>query len=206
MTKYAFKHPQFIKSATKKSEYPILRTSRGQPYPEVAVVGRSNVGKSSLLNHLFGKQLVKTSATPGKTQLINFFTIDDRLAFVDLPGYGYAKAPPQTRKQWALMIDEYLYHREALKLLLFLIDIRRTPGEEEKSLIEWARHHHKPFLLILTKADKISKHTRNQEAKRILDALEMDIPYIPYSSTKNIGRDDLIHQIYATLREHHGEH
>lgn len=205
MIKCPFKNPQFVKSATQSSEYPTMRSASGKPLPEIAVVGRSNVGKSTLLNHLFGKPLVKTSATPGKTQLINFFTVDDALAFVDLPGYGYAKAPQQMRKEWATMIDEYLHHRKTLQLLLLLLDIRRTPGEEEKALIDWAVHHQKKLIIVLTKADKVSRHTRIQEERRILGALNMpEAPNVHYSATKNLGRDMLIRMILEKMETEHG--
>src|ERR1700676_4011688 len=129
MAKYAFKNAKYIKSAVHPKDYPTQRDSRGHVMPEIAVAGRSNVGKSSLLNHLFQhKGLVKTSSVPGKTQLLNFFTLDGKLAFVDLPGYGYAQVPISVRKRWGPMVQEYLEKRQQLKVILFLFDIRRIPN------------------------------------------------------------------------------
>ena len=109
MKKYLFKDAKFCTTATKASQYPVLRDLSGDILPEIAVAGRSNVGKSSLLNHLFHSQgLVKTSSTPGKTQAMNFFTVNEELAFVDLPGYGYADVPIAVRKRWGPMVQEYL--------------------------------------------------------------------------------------------------
>src|SRR5262245_55930539 len=139
MKKYLFRNAKFIKTAVKAKDYPVLRDLSGNILPEIAVAGRSNVGKSSLLNHLFhSPNLVKTSSTPGKTQALNFFTVNDELTFVDLPGYGYAKVPQSIRKEWGPMVQEYLQKREMLKLILFLFDIRRLPNEEDIEFLEWA--------------------------------------------------------------------
>src|SRR5438067_9089455 len=116
----------FIKTAVHPKDYPVIRDESGNILPEVAVVGRSNVGKSTLLNHLFHtKNLVKTSATPGKTQALNFFVLNDKIAFADLPGYGYAEVPAAIKKQWGPIMKAYLEKRDTLKLILFLLDIRR---------------------------------------------------------------------------------
>jgi GTP-binding protein len=116
MKPFVIKNPIFLTSAVKPKDYPLLKDSSGRPIPEIAVAGRSNVGKSSLLNHLFqSKGLVKTSSTPGKTQMLNFFGVDDgQLVFVDLPGYGYAQVPLQVRKKWGPMVQDYLSRRETL--------------------------------------------------------------------------------------------
>ena len=114
---YEFVKARFIKTAIWPKDYPTLKDDGGRLLPEIAVAGRSNVGKSSLLNHLFGsKGLVKTSSTPGKTQAINFFVVDEQLTFVDLPGYGYAEVPPSVRKQWGPMVEKYLKERQEIKL------------------------------------------------------------------------------------------
>ncbi|HSX26320.1 MAG TPA: ribosome biogenesis GTP-binding protein YihA/YsxC [Chlamydiales bacterium] len=139
------------------NDFPNLKDPRGKPLPEIAFAGRSNVGKSSLINHLLNqKGLAKTSSTPGKTQLLNFFSVDDRLLLVDLPGYGFAKAPPDAIQKWSEAIDAYLNHRSTLKLILLLIDCRREMGEEDRLLIDWAAHKKIPLLVILTKTDKLS--------------------------------------------------
>lgn len=198
---YLFKNPKFIKTAVNSSQYPTLRNLQGQIMPEIAVVGRSNVGKSSLLNHLFqSKGLVKTSSTPGKTQAINFFSLNDELAFVDLPGYGYAKVAKETRKDWAPMIEKYFEMRECLQLVLMLFDIRRTPNEEDIGLLEWILSHGKKGILVLTKVDKVSLNERNANAKKILSAFHAEsIPVIQYSATKNMGRNQLIKAIHQLL-------
>lgn len=209
MTLYTFKHPKFITTAMRASGYPVLRDNHGDLMTEIAVVGRSNVGKSSLLNHLFQSPgLVKTSATPGKTQAINFFTLNDQLGFVDLPGYGYAKVPLNVRKKWAPMIEGYLHDRETLKLILFLFDIRRLPNEEDTSLIEWMSYHNIPTILVLTKTDKVTLNERNTNTKKILNSFGVEeLPYVHYSTTKNIGRNELIKSITESLaKEQHGTH
>ena len=105
-SKLVFAHCRFMKAPCRPEQYPILKDPRGKLLPEIAVAGRSNVGKSSLINHLFGtKGLAKTSSTPGKTQLLNFFSVDEQLVFADLPGYGYAKVPPKTRAEWGPMVQ-----------------------------------------------------------------------------------------------------
>lgn len=198
---FHFKNPKFIKTAIKPNHYPILRNLNGDILPEIAVVGRSNVGKSSLLNHLFqSKGLVKTSATPGKTQAINFFTLNDQLAFIDLPGYGYAKVSKETRKDWAPMIEKYLESRETLQIVLMLFDIRRTPNEEDINLLHWILGHEKKGILVLTKVDKVTLNERNANTKKIVSAFDIDsLPVVHYSSTKNIGRHQLIKAILSSL-------
>lgn len=139
------------------SEFPTLKDARGKLLPEVALAGRSNVGKSSLINHLFNqKKIAKTSATPGKTQLINFFSVDEQFLLVDLPGYGFAKAPLEERAKWSKAIDTYLNLRKTLRFILLLQDCRREPNREDLALIEWGTAQQIPLLLILTKTDKLS--------------------------------------------------
>jgi len=136
--------------------------------PEVAFAGRSNVGKSSLINSLTNrKNLAKTSATPGKTQLVNFFAVDDRFNLVDLPGYGYAKVPLAERARWRPMIETYLEHRETLQGVVVLIDSRRGAREMDMHLLEWLAAVNLPACLALTKADKLKQNER----KGVLDAL-----------------------------------
>lgn len=203
MTKLAFKNPEFVKTATAPQGYPVLRDVQGRIMPEIAVAGRSNVGKSSLLNHLFNvKGMVKTSSTPGKTQALNFFTLDRALAFVDLPGYGYAQVPEKVRKQWGPMIQTYLETRASLQLILFLFDIRRTPNQEDFQLIEWASHYQKAMILVLTKVDKVKPSEKEKNTRHIIEGFGAgNLHYTHYSTTKNIGRHVLMAMIQDALKD-----
>lgn len=187
------KSARFIKTAVHAKQFPEIKDSKGAPLKEVAVVGRSNVGKSSLLNDLFQvKGLVKTSATPGKTQAVNFFVYDESLSFVDLPGYGFAMVPMEVRKKWGPMIQSYLASRPPLELLLFLFDIRRTPNAEDLELMEWIAQAEKGVILVLTKVDKVTKNERVQRTKEILKAFDVpNLHVIHYSVPKQEGRPPL---------------
>lgn len=207
MKKYEFYNPVFVKTALKACQYPRLFCENGTPMPEIAVAGRSNVGKSSLINHLFrhGK-MARVSSTPGKTQALNFFTIDESLAFTDLPGYGFAKVPNTVRKSWGPMIQSYLEERATLKVVLFLFDIRRLPNDDDKQLLEWIAHNHKSMILVLTKADKVSKNQRQANRQKILQSFEADnIVSTFYSVTKNMGRQELIRLINEALESEQEE-
>lgn len=203
MATYLFKNAKFVKTATKPKEYPTLRNASGKILPEIAVAGRSNVGKSTLLNHLFqSKGLVKTSSTPGKTQAINFFTLNDEIAFVDLPGYGYAKVSQEVKKEWGPMIQNYLKSRETLQLILFLFDIRRVPTDEDRNLLEWIAQNNKSMILVLTKIDKVTLNVRKANTKKILEGFGADnVHHVCYSATKNVGRHELIKMLLEALEE-----
>lgn len=197
MKGFIFKDAKFITTAVSLAKCPILKDDRGNLLPEIAVAGRSNVGKSSLLNDLFNaKGLVKTSSTPGKTQHLNFFTLNSKLVFVDLPGYGYAKVPPSVRKKWGPMIQDYLENRESLELILFLFDIRRIPNDEDKEFMEWIAKADKAAILILTKADKVTRNELAANTKKILEAFACEnLHHLHYSVNKRVGRDELIKMI-----------
>ncbi len=202
MTKLTFARAYFVKSAVHTDHYPTLKDPRGRLLPEIAVAGRSNVGKSSLLNHLFAsKGLAKTSSTPGKTQLLNFFCLDDSLVFTDLPGYGYAKVPVKVREEWGPMVQSYLDTRPSLELILFLFDIRRLPNEEDVQFIEWVAAADKKLVLVLTKVDKVSSGERASNIRKILHAFPTGAiaATVAYSSTKNVGRRELIAVIQQAL-------
>lgn len=201
MAIYQFSNAEFIKTAVKPDQYPVIRNEAGQILPEIAVAGRSNVGKSSLLNHLFNqKGLVKTSSTPGKTQALNFFKVNDRLAFADLPGYGYAKVPISMRKSWGPMVQNYLAKRETLQLILFLFDIRRMPNDEDRQFLEWIAQNQKAAILVLTKVDKVTVNEKNRNTQKILDAFQTEnLHYVHYSVLKNKGRKELIAMIADAL-------
>ncbi len=187
------KFSEFVTSAVKPSQYP-----PGE-LPEIAFAGRSNVGKSSLINTLINrKRLVKTSSTPGRTQLINFFVINKTFSFVDLPGYGYAKVPAAIRKTWGPMIETYLSTREALKGVVLIMDIRRTPGHEETNLIDWLNGFNIPALLILTKADKLSKTKQLKQQMTIASSLSIDKDnLILFSAKSRQGKDAVWDSIKA---------
>jgi GTP-binding protein len=139
-------------------------------YPEVAFAGRSNVGKSSLINRLVNRRnLVKTSSKPGKTQSLNYFVVDDKLYFVDLPGYGFARVPMSMRSSWQQLITGYLENRESLACVVVIIDLRHELKEYDRNLIEWLRFNKIEFLLVYTKADKLSGNRQQQNAA-VLDA------------------------------------
>ncbi len=203
MKNYLLKDAKFWTTATKASQYPVLKNLSGDLLLEVAVAGRSNVGKSSLLNHLFhSKGLVKTSSTPGKTQAMNFFTVNQELAFVDLPGYGYAEVPMTVRKRWGPMVQEYLQQREQLKLILFLFDIRRMPQPDDLEFLEWCAHHEKSVILVLTKVDKVSQNERSSYTKKILQAFDTEnLQYVHYSVVKNLGHKEIAKMICEALNE-----
>lgn len=203
MVSYAFKKAEFVTTAVDQRGYPTLRDIHGALMPEVAVAGRSNVGKSSLLNNLFQMRgLVKTSSTPGKTQALNFFTVDDSLAFVDLPGYGFAKVPEPVRKKWGPMVQKYLDGREMLKLVLFLFDIRRLPNDDDFMMMDWLLHAGHAVIMVLTKVDKVGQSEKNANTAKILRAFNVEnLHYIHYSSSKNVGRQKLVAMINDALRE-----
>ena len=165
---------QFLLSTL--TEFPTLKDPKGKHLPEIALVGRSNVGKSSLINHWLGqKKLAKTSATPGKTRLLNFFLIDEKFLLVDLPGYGYAKAAKDEIEKWSGAIDDYINNRPTLKLILLLIDSRRGIGDEDQKIIDWADHKQIPVLLVLTKTDKLSRSELEQIRKQYPNAITYSI-------------------------------
>ncbi len=190
------KSAEFITSAVKPSQYPptIL--------PEIAFSGRSNVGKSSLINKLLNrKRLVKTSSTPGRTQLINFFSINRVFCFVDLPGYGYAKVPASVKKKWGPMIEKYLLTRETLKGVVLIMDIRRTPGMEELQFIDWLGSFDIPVILILTKVDKLSKTKQIKQKITIAETLNVDKDnLILFSAKTGRGKDDLWDAVKKLIR------
>jgi GTP-binding protein len=178
---------EFVTSAVKTTQYPPAL------HPEVAFAGRSNVGKSSLINTLVNrKRLVKTSGTPGRTQLINFFSVNDRLSLVDLPGYGYAKVPLAVKRQWGPMIEAYLKGRESLKAVVLILDLRRIPGTEELNFIDWLVLYRRIPILVLTKADKLSASARNKQRRAIAAALGVDeVQLILFSAKTRLGRDSV---------------
>lgn len=203
MKPIVFKNGKFIKSAVKKEGYPSLKDDAGNLLPEIAVAGRSNVGKSSLLNHLLqAKGLVKTSSTPGKTQMLNFFEVNEQVVFVDLPGYGFAKVPLEVRKKWGPMVQTYLNDRKSLKVVLCLLDIRREPNEDDLQMLDWAVRAEKSVILVLTKVDKVGSNEMKRNTQKILKAFPYEnLQCVHYSSAKNIGRKELTTMLREALEE-----
>jgi len=186
---------EFIKSATKPSEYPagIL--------PEIAIAGKSNVGKSSLINTLVNrKNLAKTSSQPGRTQTINFFRVNEKISLVDLPGYGFAKAPLEVRKAWKPMVETYLQTREAIRLVILILDSRRGLGPEDSALLDWLDYHGIPTLIVLTKADKLSQFERARQKKTLsANPLLSRKPILFFSALTGEGKSELGEQIAKVL-------
>lgn len=161
---------------------------------EIAFVGKSNVGKSSFINTLINrKSLARTSSTPGKTQTINFYNVNDELYFVDLPGYGFAKVPETVKTKWAKMIENYLIESKQLKVIFLLIDIRHAPSSNDKVMFEWIVYHGFKPVIIATKLDKIKRSQRSKHIKFVKEGLNAsaDIKIIPYSSSTKEGRDEV---------------
>lgn len=181
------KSAEFVTSAVRPQQYPAAEL------PELAFAGRSNVGKSSLINTLVSRRkLVQTSSTPGKTRLINFFRVNDALMLVDLPGYGYARVSEEERRKWRPMIERYLSSRENLKAVVVILDIRRAPNEEDAQLLDWLAHREIASILVVTKADKLSKTAQLKQLKIIAGALETDPDdLVLFSSKSRQGRDVL---------------
>ena len=177
----------FVKSAYRESHYP------PPDRPEVAFAGRSNVGKSSLINTLVHRRgLAKTSATPGRTQALNFFSVADRFYLVDLPGYGYAVASREAKKSWQHMIEIYLSHRDNLKAVVVILDIRRDPSKGDVELIQWLKEYRRKVILVLTKSDKLSRHqvmSRAQSIEEELKSISEDLPTVFSAKTRQGGEE-----------------
>ncbi len=182
------KSAELKKAAYNASEFPVWG------FPEIAFIGRSNVGKSSLLNSLIGrKNLARTSSTPGKTRGLYFYLLNDALSFVDLPGYGYAKVSKKERERWAPIIEDYLGSRPNLRGCLHLIDCRHEPTEDDKLMSDWLRLHTMTTITIATKADKISRGAMIRQVALIRKGLGLfeDDLLLPFSAHTGYGRDDL---------------
>ena len=163
-------------------------------YPEVAFAGKSNVGKSSLINALMNrKSLARTSAQPGKTQTINFYNINDALYFVDLPGYGYANASEEVKAKWGKMIEDYLHKSKKLKAVFLLIDIRHAPGNNDCIMYDWIVKQGYEPIIIATKLDKINRSQIQKQVKLIRTTLQAgaDTQIVPYSAQTKQGREEI---------------
>src|SRR5438067_8911385 len=185
---------EFIKSAFDEADWP--RDAK----PEIAFLGRSNVGKSSLINSLLGvRGLARTSSTPGRTQSLNFYLINQQFRFVDLPGYGYARAPKTIKAEWGKAAEDYLAQREQLVLSIHIVDSRHEPSKQDLQLHEWLQHHQKSHLIVATKADKLSNNELRRNIDRITRIFGID-RVIAYSAITGSGRHDLWNEIEAALK------
>ncbi len=174
------------------------------PYMEFAFAGKSNVGKSSLINGLMNrKSLARTSAQPGKTQTINFYNINDALYFVDLPGYGYAKANEEVKAKWGKMIENYLHKSKQLKAVFLLVDIRHEPSGNDRLMYDWILKQGFQPIIIATKLDKISRSQVQKHVKMIREGLKVKSGtiVIPYSAQTKQGRDEIYELIDSYLEE-----
>ncbi|WP_096435973.1 ribosome biogenesis GTP-binding protein YihA/YsxC [Alteribacter populi] len=172
------------------------------PFPEVALSGRSNVGKSSFINKVLArKALARTSQRPGKTQTLNFYKINDRFHFVDVPGYGYAKVSKKERDAWGRLMERYFEEREQLKGVVLLVDVRHKPTEDDIMMYEWLKHHELKVIVVGTKADKISKGKQQKQLaviKRELD-MESEDPVVLFSSETGLGKEKAWREISDLL-------
>jgi GTP-binding protein len=184
---------EFVKSAFQETDWP--RDAK----PEVAFLGRSNVGKSSLINSLLMvRGLARTSSTPGRTQSLNFFAIDDRFRFVDLPGFGYARVPQNIRASWGDMVTSYLANRRQLVLSIHIVDSRHEPTKQDLQLHEWLEHSNKPRLIVATKSDKLSNNELRKNLEHIRQVLA-DGSVMAYSAKTGRGRDELWRAIKTAI-------
>ncbi|HWO01858.1 MAG TPA: ribosome biogenesis GTP-binding protein YihA/YsxC [Blastocatellia bacterium] len=189
------KSAKFTKSATDPEHYP------PGDRPEVAFLGRSNVGKSSLMNSLLRvRGLARTSSTPGRTQLINFFLINDAFYFVDLPGYGYARVPSEVKREWGPMVEKYLATRQNLVLSIVITDSRHEPTKLDLQMIEWLQSKGKPFVIIGTKADKLSGNQLRASISRA--SAVQDNKLIAYSAVTRMGADRIWKEITTRISDH----
>lgn len=175
---------------------------------EIAFAGKSNVGKSSLINALMNrKSLARTSAQPGKTQTINFYNVNNELYFVDLPGYGYAKVSKEEKEKWGKMIEKYLHQSKVLKAVFLLIDIRHDPSANDKQMYDWILSNGFHPIVIATKADKINRSQLQKQIKAVRQglAVDQDTIVIPFSAQTKQGRDEIYELIDKMMEQMKGE-
>jgi GTP-binding protein len=178
---------EIVISAVSQKQYP------GDRLPEIALAGRSNVGKSSFINKLINrKNLARTSSKPGKTQTLNFYKINEVFYFVDVPGYGYAKVSKKEREKWGVMMEEYFETRETLKAVLLITDVRHEPTNDDIQMYHFLKHYDLRVIIVATKLDKVPKNKRASHVKRTKKALEMDEEdhLLPFSSETGEGKEE----------------
>lgn len=186
---------EFVKSAFKMAQLP------EEPLPEIAFAGRSNVGKSSLINRLVNRKgMVKVSARPGKTQSLNYFRVDEKLYLVDLPGYGYAKVSKKLQDDWQVLVTDYLATSPTLRCVVLLIDLRHLLKAQDRELVEWLRMKGRPFIIVYTKRDKLSNNEQAKQAKSLDAALGLNKhERVLFSAKTGEGKDDLVAAIATFL-------
>ena len=190
------KNPKFEISAVSQKQYPTNNL------PEIVLVGKSNVGKSSFINTMINrKKLARTSSEPGKTRQLNFYNIDNKFYFVDLPGYGYSKMSKKEQEQVGHFIEEYLFNREQIALIIFLVDIRHSPTENDRLMYDYVIRSGLPFIILANKADKIATTKVLDSANNVQKLLNPigDIPTFPFSSERKVYMDDVWDEIEKYL-------
>lgn len=185
----AFQKARFVTGAPKLDDCP------PETLPEFCFAGRSNVGKSSIINKITNrKRLARTSNTPGKTQQMNYYEIDESIYFVDLPGFGFAKAPKKERERWGRDIQHYLLKRETLELILHLVDSRHPPSKLDEEFFYWMGSNNKPFAILLTKSDKLSNNKLSSSVagvEKILKEMNIEVPVIACSAQTGRGIEEI---------------
>jgi GTP-binding protein len=190
---------KFLRSAADEAHFPLPGP------PEIGFLGRSNVGKSSLINTLLGEKMAKTSSTPGRTRTINFFEVRrpgkprPEWLFVDLPGYGYAKLPREQTAEWPRFVEPYLQKREPLALCVVLVDTNVPTQHSDKQLVEWLQHVGRPYLIVATKADKLSGNRLSHSLQRLRTDFHTE-RIVPFSTRTGTGRDQLWDEIFASCQ------
>ena len=191
------KKSDFVKSAVHEEDYPEVKGL------EFSFIGRSNVGKSSLINSLTGRRsLARTSKTPGRTQLINYFIINDEVYFVDLPGYGFAKVPETVKRNWGKTIETYLMSKRD-KVVFLLLDLRRVPSTEDTDMLKWLEYYNIEYYIVFTKADKLSNNEKFKQLKEIRKKLVFKNEAVFfYSALKGNGKEELTEFIFKRIKKY----
>src|SRR5690606_812392 len=190
-------HVELVISAVRPDQYP------EDGLPEFALAGRSNVGKSSFINKMIGrKSMARISSKPGKTQTLNFYKIEEKLFYVDVPGYGYAKVSKSEREAWGKMIERYITDREPLRAVIQIVDLRHPPSRDDIAMYDFMKHYDIPCIIIATKADKIPKGKWDKHKKIVRDTLEMEKtdPLIIFSSETGLGKDEAWREIESRMQ------
>ncbi len=191
------KKAEFYRFANSRADFP------PEYYPEIALAGRSNIGKSSFINTLTGKKnLARISGTPGKTRAMHFYLINESFCFVDLPGYGYARVSKEMKEKWALLLEHYFATRKTLSMIIQLVDLRHEPTGEDKQMAGWIRHYSFPLITVATKADKVPRGKRLKQKKIIAAALGLPPgEVIIFSAETKEGREEVAQLLSRSLKE-----